>query len=892
MSGSRLFRRNRALGFVTNHVPACIRYIRRRKENVIVTCIGRLFHTYSCNHFRLVCVSGIHPEDITCIASDNYCVYAASAKNIYAWRSGNVIKHMYKGHRSNVHIMLPFGAHLISIDEDSNLKIWNIKMGDEFLDLPFRNEDFKITAVMHPPTYLNKILLGSEQGGLQLWNINDGRLVYNFERFDSKITCLEAAPAVDVAAIGMLSGRIVLLNLKYGEQIMEFNQEWGAVTGIAFRTDGQSIMATSSTNGKIVFWNLDEMKVSSQLVAHHKSVTTLKCLSNEPLVFTTSPDNTMKLWIFDMPDGGARLLRIREGHSAPPQFISYHGVDGQNILSAGEDSSLRIFNTMTESFNKSMGRASYNRKSSKRKTKFEEDSLLMPPITYFASEVTRDKEWDSIAAVHRGLVMTTTWSFNKCRMGDLKIVPEKFQNKNRTDFEAEAVCLCITHCGNFVVIGYSSGDVERFNMQSGIHRGTYGKPAHTSAIRGVQCDNLNQYVITGGGDGFVKFWNFKEQTLCGKLNMNDGIRMFRMHRESAMLCVVLDEFNVVIVDCDTKVNVRKFEGHTGPITDACFSPDGRWLVTASMDCTIKVWDITSSYMIDHFKLEKHCISLTLSPTGDFLATAHVNYLGLFLWANKTLFSHVTLRSIDPHSEAPLVELPLNVASENNAKLPEIGDLSLDGEKLETEYDSPKQLDDLVTLSTVSTSKWQNLLDLDLVKKRNKPKAPPKKPKQAPFFLPTVAGLDLKFDVPKVANDGTRILQVEYFSNLTIFGKKLDDSIESGNSQECADYLSNLGPSMIDFEIKSLHPEGGGSIAVMLQFMKMVEFMINTNLNFELAQTFFGVFLNCHGRTLATQTELKEQLVQLQRAQAKGWSSLGENLLYGGGVVACLRNFAN
>lgn len=85
--------------------------------------------------------------------------------------------------------------------------------------------------------------------------------------------------------------------------------------------------------------------------------------------------------------------------------------------------------------------------------KFEEDTLIMPPITFFASEMTRDKEWDSIAAVHSGLVMTTTWSFDKCRMGDLKIVPERFQNKNRTDFVSEAVCLCLTHCGNFVVIG-------------------------------------------------------------------------------------------------------------------------------------------------------------------------------------------------------------------------------------------------------------------------------------------------------------------------------------------------------------------------------------------------------------------------------------------------------
>lgn len=282
----------------------------------------------------------------------------------------------------------------------------------------------------------------------------------------------------------------------------------------------------------------------------------------------------------------------------------------------------------------------------------------------------------------------------------------------------------------------------------------------------------------------------------------------------------------------------------------------------------------------------------MSPTGDFLATAHVNYLGLFIWANKTLFSHISLRSIDPHSEAPLIELPSTESNERN--LPEIDELSLDGEKLDIDYDSPLQLDsDLITMSTSALSKWQNLLDLDLVKKRNKPKTAPKTPKHAPFFLPTVAGLDLKFDVANDVTDGnTKLLMPDNFHNLTIFGKKLEASIESGNYQECVEHLTNLGPSMIDFEVKSMHPDGGGSIDVMLQFMKMVQFMFNTNGNFELAQTFLGIFLKCHGRTVAETGELKTELKELQEAQSKGWSILEEKLLYGLGVVASLRNFSN
>lgn len=387
--GSRIFQQNRALGYVSNEVSASVRYIYKRRENVVVTCVGKSFHTYECGHFRLICVSGLHPEDISCIASDPYLVYAASGKVIYGWRAGTSVKRIFKGHTENIHLLLPFGGHLISVDSKSVLKIWDIKAEDLYLEIPFQNDSFKISAIMHPHTYVNKILLGSEQGNLQLWNIKSCKLIHTFTDMESKINILEQAPAMDVAAIGLRNGRIVLLNLKFNEIVMEFKQDWGPVTQLSFRTDGHSIMASGSTNGQITFWDLEEQKITNTLTAHDGAVTTLRCLPSEPLMLTTSPDNSMKLWIFDMPDGGPRLLRIRfvaryflfwiqfnvfflcyrEGHAAPPICIRYHGASGGSILSSGEDSALRIFSTISETLNKSMGTASYNRKASKKKSK-------------------------------------------------------------------------------------------------------------------------------------------------------------------------------------------------------------------------------------------------------------------------------------------------------------------------------------------------------------------------------------------------------------------------------------------------------------------------------------------------------------------------------------------
>ena len=55
--------------------------------------------------------------------------------------------------------------------------------------------------------------------------------------------------------------------------------------------------------------------------------------------------------------------------------------------------------------------------------------------------------------------------------------------------------------------------------------------------------------------------------------------------------------------------------------------------------------------------------------------------------------------------------------------------------------------------------------------RNKPKEPPKVPKAAPFFLPTVAGLEPKFDVGKGEEAGHKVfffLFVCFFSFLNFY----------------------------------------------------------------------------------------------------------------------------
>ncbi|GBO03609.1 WD repeat-containing protein 36, partial [Araneus ventricosus] len=112
----------------------------------------------------------------------------------------------------------------------------------------------------------------------------------------------------------------------------------------------------------------------------------ISCLTSDAyLVFTACENVTYasrrgtEMRTFDMPDDGGRLLRLREGHSSLPTKVWFFGVNGKNILSAGQDSTLRSFSTEADNLDKSLGQASFNWKAAKRK-RVKHDTKQMLPI--------------------------------------------------------------------------------------------------------------------------------------------------------------------------------------------------------------------------------------------------------------------------------------------------------------------------------------------------------------------------------------------------------------------------------------------------------------------------------------------------------------------------------
>lgn len=279
--------------------------------------------------------------------------------------------------------------------------------------------------------------------------------------------------------------------------------------------------------------------------------------------------------------------------------------------------------------------------------------------------------------------------------------------------------------------------------------------------------------------------------------------------------------------------------------------------------------------------------MSFSPTGQFLASAHVDNLGIYLWSNRTLYFHVSLKAVSSEASVPCITLPGTTADAVQDTDANGEAMAIDDDEDDPEYTSPDQLSSkLVTMSGLATSRWLNLLNIDIVKKRNKPTDAPKAPAAAPFFLPTVAALTPQFDFSdvKTKESNGQLLAHPDFQNLSPYGRVLRQTVESNDFTEIIERLKTMSPSATDVEVQCLSFDLKNASVMLTQFMRMIKFMMKSRKDFELAQAYLSLFLKYHAEGITEDEELVACLQSLEKVQKRDWQVLREIMFYDQSVV--------
>ncbi|KAJ0792674.1 putative small-subunit processome, Utp21 protein [Helianthus annuus] len=200
----------------------------------------------------------------------------------------------------------------------------------------------------------------------------------------------------------------------------------------------------------------------------------------------------------------------------------------------------------------------------------------------------------------------------------------------------------------------------------------------------------------------------------------------------------------------------------------------------------------------------------------------------------------------------------------------------------------QQIPDLVTLSLLPKSQWQSLINLDIIKARNKPIEPPKKPENAPFFLPSIPSLSgeivFKASEPMDEEKPTHDDKFTRFTDLpsSPFVQFLQSSVETKNFEAFTDYLKSLSSSTLDVELRMLQiiddddeqePEKRPELITLEQLLDYFIHEISHRNNFEFIQALIRLFLKIHGESIRRQSKLQGKAQKLLEVQSAVWQKL-------------------
>ncbi len=195
-----------------------------------------------------------------------------------------------------------------------------------------------VTAIAFSPDG-QKILSGSEDSTVRLWDTESGKLLHTFSGHTSSVTAIAFSPDGQKILSGSYDNTVRLWDTESGKLLHTFSGHTEGVYAIAFSPDGKQILSSGSWGDNTVrLWDPDSGKLLHTFEGHTDDVSEIAFSPDGQQILSGSNDSTVRLW--DTESG--KLLHTFEGHTSGVTEIAF-SPDGQQIVSGSSDSTVRLW---------------------------------------------------------------------------------------------------------------------------------------------------------------------------------------------------------------------------------------------------------------------------------------------------------------------------------------------------------------------------------------------------------------------------------------------------------------------------------------------------------------------------------------------------------------------
>jgi len=510
------------------------------------------------------------------------------------------------GHRSRVNALAvtPDGEWLISSSSDKTLKVWNLQKGEELFTLTGHRS--KVNAVAVTPDG-KRLISGSSDRTLKVWNLKTGETLFTLNGHSSKVNAVAVTPDGKRLISGSSDRTLKIWNLEAGEDLFHLTRHENSVNTVAITSDGKRVIST----GIMHTFSLRSLILSLQKklieVEEHEIFETLleQIFSWQKMFmsYSSSSKPTLKCWNLKTREEVFPFAITNRNYWVEAVAVT---PDGNRLISVSSDDTLKLWSLETE-----------------------EELLLLKLQSKRFYQV-----WRFIYSIYKTIQLLRGGIRNGNYICVIFLAFSIILNMIDIILDiifkaigASSRKIAVTPDGKQVISASNSGTLKVWNIQTGEE--IFPLMGHSDSVNAVAVTPDGKQMISSSSDNTLKVWNLEpgDGVFTFIWNLITGRQLFTLtgHSNSVNAVAVTpdgkqvisasDDNTLKVWDLSSREVIANFTGHSNSVNAVAVTPDGKQVISVSDDNTLKVWDLSSRQVVASFTGESALNCCAVAPDG-------------------------------------------------------------------------------------------------------------------------------------------------------------------------------------------------------------------------------------------------------------------------------------
>jgi WD40 repeat protein len=526
------------------------------------------------------------------------------------------------------------GATVVTGSADATTHVWDAATLEVIHILVDENAEYTkaVTALAVSPAG-DSILTASSDGFARLWDAASGELHRTFRAAQSLhsggVTAVAFHPNGQTMLTATDMREVRQWQVSSGEEIPLLEGHTDSIRDVAYSPDGEMI-ATADWDGMARLWDAKSGRKIRRLEGHTQPLNVVAFSPSGELLLTASDDGTARLWNVTT---GEELHRL-EKHTSSIQAAAFTR-DGKQVVTLSMDGTARIWDVMT-------GEQVDLFQQDNSRYDLELDLTILPTgqMVAYTYGFLGAWLWDIVTGETLLQIQRQGWQIYSVTFspdGETLVITEGGGTDRFLEVATgREIGTFVSTAGSIRDVAFSP-DGKTFTTASFVSQVRDTKTrevihnlagfGHTVVAVAYSPDGEN--IAIASDDGTVRVWDAISIAQRQRFDNHPGEVLSTGFSPDGKAILTAsgsvfrnsDEYTAHIWDITSGVELQRFIGHTDTVNMARFDPTGAVVVTASDDGTSRLWDVSTGREVKRLDHPYGVVSAVFSPDGRYILTA-------------------------------------------------------------------------------------------------------------------------------------------------------------------------------------------------------------------------------------------------------------------------------